>query len=43
MACSAGTLTLNQLTINNEAIYPLPGHSLDEVSMHAVWHAISTS
>ncbi|KAK9905068.1 hypothetical protein WJX75_009176 [Coccomyxa subellipsoidea] len=26
-----GTLTLNQLTINNEAIYPLPGHSLDEV------------
>ncbi|EIE19189.1 plasma-membrane proton-e [Coccomyxa subellipsoidea C-169] len=26
-----GTLTLNQLTINNEAIYTLPGHSLDEV------------
>ncbi len=33
IACRAGTLTLNQLTINNEAIYTLLGHSLDEVSL----------
>lgn len=37
----AGTLTLNQLTINNEAINPLEGHTLDEVSSQKQFHAFN--